>query len=181
MIIGLTGKNGAGKTEICRYLEKKGFKYYSLSDILREIAEKRRIEITRENLIKLGNELRAKYSPSILAKILLEKVKASNFVVDSIRNPYEVKEFRKRKDFFLLGVKAKIELRYQRIKERKRAEDYLTFEEFKKLEEIENSNLTTGQQLEKCLKKADFIINNNSTLEELYKKIDILLDKITNL
>ena len=105
-------------------------------------------------MIKLGNELREKHGPSILAKILLEKVKASNFVVDSIRNHYGIKEFRKRKDFFLLGVRAKIELRYQRIKERKRAEDYLTFEEFKKSEEIEKFKFNYRTTIRKVFKES---------------------------
>ena len=180
MIIGLTGKNGAGKTEICKYLKSKGFNFYSLSDILRDELKKRGEEVTRENLISIGNELRKIYGASVLANKLLEKVDEEVFVVDSIRNPEEVKEFRKRKKFFLIGVEAPIELRYKRIQERKRAEDKLSFEEFKKYEEIENTNSPSSQQLDNCIKLADKVIENGSTLEELHKKVDDALKEIIN-
>ena len=60
MIIGLTGKNAAGKGEVAEYLKKKGFVYYSLSDVIREEATEKGLEHSRENLINLGNELRKK-------------------------------------------------------------------------------------------------------------------------
>ena len=41
MIIGLTGKNAAGKGEVARFLQDKGFYYHSLSDVLREELKKR--------------------------------------------------------------------------------------------------------------------------------------------
>jgi hypothetical protein len=36
MLIGLTGRNAAGKGEVARYLQRKSFYYYSLSDAIRE-------------------------------------------------------------------------------------------------------------------------------------------------
>ena len=67
MIIGLTGKNAAGKGEIANYLKTKGFVYYSLSDVIREEATKRGLEHTRDNLIRLGTEMRETHGNSILA------------------------------------------------------------------------------------------------------------------
>ena len=180
MILGFTGKNGSGKTEICKYLELKGFKYYSLSDILREELRKRNEKITRENLIKLGNELRGKLGPEVLARLVLKKIGNENCCIDSIRNPKEVEELRKRKDFILIAVEAPIELRFQRIKARNREEDKIDFEEFKKLENEESSNSDFGQNIEECIKKADVVVDNSSTIKELHKKIDLLLSKIEN-
>ena len=71
MIIGLTGANASGKGEAASYLKSKSFEYYSLSDILREKAGARKIEPSRENLIKLGNELREKNGSSVLADAVL--------------------------------------------------------------------------------------------------------------
>ena len=180
MIIGLTGKNGSGKTEICKYLELKGFKYYSLSDILREELRKRNEKITRENLIKFGNELRKKFGPGVLATLVLEKLGKGNYCIDSIRNLKEIEEFRKRDDFILIAVEAPIELRFQRIKARNREEDKIDFEEFKKLEKEESSNSDFGQNIEECIKKADVVVDNSSTIKELHRKIDLLLSKIEN-
>ena len=80
MIIGLTGKNAAGKGEVAEYLKKKGFSYFSLSDILRDEAKKRNLEPTRENLIPLGNELREKFGPNFLAKKASENIKQNNMI-----------------------------------------------------------------------------------------------------
>jgi len=86
MIIGLTGKNAAGKGEVANYLKSKGFIYYSLSDVIREEATKRGLDHSRENLINIGNDLREKHAPNYLAQQINEKIKqqTKNFVIDSI-------------------------------------------------------------------------------------------------
>ena len=55
-LIGLTGTNGAGKGEVASYLEKNGYSYFSLSDVIREVMKKEGIEESRNNLIKKGNQ-----------------------------------------------------------------------------------------------------------------------------
>jgi len=176
MIIGLTGKSGSGKTEVCNYLKLKGFKCYSLSDILREELKSRGQKISKENLINLGNQLREKFGSGILAKRVIEKMNDEDLVIDSIRNPSEIKEFRKKKDFILLGITAPLEVRYKRFQSKKK-EDELSFEEFKRLEKTENSDLPSNQQLNKCLEMADVIIENEGTIEELHEKLDNFLNK----
>ncbi|MEM4326982.1 MAG: AAA family ATPase, partial [Candidatus Diapherotrites archaeon] len=116
LIIGITGKYCAGKTTICDYLKTKGFVSLSLSDELREIMKKKGIEQTRENMIKEGNELRKNYGNGYLAKIVLSKIgKDRNYVIDSLRNPDEIKEFKKEKNFRLWNIKAKEQNRFERI------------------------------------------------------------------
>lgn len=183
MIIGLTGKNAAGKGEVANYLQKKGFVYYSLSDVLREEATKRKIEHSRENLINLGNELRKKYGANYLSKQINNKIKQQlkknkNFVVDSIRSPYEAKELMKNKWFILVGIKAPIELRFKRLRERNRLGDAKTLKEFKQQEQRENLKNNTNQQLNATFKLANKVVVNDRTLEELHKKIDKLLNEI---
>ena len=68
MIIGLTGKNGSGKTAVCEYLKSRGFAYRSLSDEIREEIQRRSRGIDRDTLIEVGNELRSKFGPGILAE-----------------------------------------------------------------------------------------------------------------
>ena len=177
MIIGLTSFIGAGKTTVCDYLVEKGFVFYSLSDILREEVKSRGQGITRERLQKVGNELRKKYGSAVLAKRILEKLEqGKDYVIDSIRNPAEIEELRKRKDFALVFVDAPIKLRFDRTKARKRESDPMTLEDFKKAEQRElESKDSANQQLLKCREMADFVVHNDSTLENLYKKIDELI------
>ena len=177
MIIGLTSLSGAGKTTVSEYLVKKGFEYYSLSDILREELKKKGKEITRENLQEIGNELRRIHGNSVLAEKTLEKIRlGKNYVIDSIRNPSEIEALKKNKDFSLVFIDAPISTRFNRIKARKREQDPETFEEFRKSEEKElQSKDSSNQQLIKCREMADINIINDSTIEELYQKIEKML------
>src|SRR5436309_14640076 len=72
MLIGLTGRNAAGKGEVARYLQTKSFYYYSLSDVIRDEIRSRRLQPTRDLLIAVGNELRQKYGAKILAERVLQ-------------------------------------------------------------------------------------------------------------
>src|SRR5437667_12784184 len=102
MIIGLTGKNASGKGEIAKFLQERGFQYASLSDALRAELRRRNITPTRDHLTRLGNELREKNGPGILAERILKQLgEAQNYVVDSFRNPSEVEVFRIREVFAL--------------------------------------------------------------------------------
>ncbi|HII64610.1 TPA: AAA family ATPase [Candidatus Woesearchaeota archaeon] len=178
MIIGLTGKNAAGKGEAAKHLERKGFAYFSLSDELREEAAKKGLAHTREAMIALGNELRSTHGAGYLASTINRKIRElqkqgkDRFVVDSIRSAGEIKELQRNEDFVLVGIEANAELRFERMKKRGRQGDAGSFEEFARHEEKENTNNESGQQLNKCLSMAAIIIENNGTLEELYKKIE---------
>ena len=177
MIVGLTGKNCAGKGEISEILQKKGFECSSLSDAIRDEADKRRIPKTRENLIRLGNELRRLHGPGILAKRILREIEG-DAVVDSIRNVEEIKELRKNKDFVLVGVDAPVELRFKRGNKRDRESEATTLEEFKRREKLENTANKNKQQLDACLSMANVIIINNQTKKELLEKVDKLLSDL---
>lgn len=183
MIIGLTGKNASGKGEAANYFKSKGFIYYSLSDVIRDEATKRGLEHSRESLINLGNELRKKFAPNYLAQQINVKIKnqlknnpKQNFVIDSIRSPFEAKELMKNKDFTLVGIDAPIEIRFKRLLERNRLGDAKTLEAFKKQEERENLKSDTNQQLDATFGMAKEIVLNNDTLDELHTKIDDLLN-----
>lgn len=184
MIIGLTGKNAAGKGEIAKHLQDKGFVFFSLSDALRDEATRQGLDHSRETLIKLGTEMREKFGNGILAKRINEKISSlkkqvkNNFVVDSIRNPGEIKELRKNKDFTLVSVHADAKMRFQRLLKRGRAGDAQTFKEFLEHEKKENNNEGSGQQLDKCIEMADTLINSNGTVEEANNDIDSYLNSL---
>jgi len=179
MIIGLTGQNAAGKGTIADYLAKKSFYYYSLSDVIREEAKALGVEINRDNLIKIGNELRENSGNHVLAERIIQKIeKSKHYVIDSIRNTAEV-NLLKANGCILLNVEALPEKRFERIRQRNRENDPKTFEEFMALEDKENSNNKSGQQINLCQNLADHTIINNSTVEELYGNVGNLLIKIS--
>ena len=184
MIIGLTGKNAAGKGELASHIKSKGFVYYSLSDALREEATKRGLGHSRDVMINLGNEMRRKFGNGILAKRINEKIAREksagkkDFIIDSIRNPGEITELRKNEGFLLVGVVTDEKIRFQRLLKRGRLGDATTFEAFKVQEERENNNEASGQQMDKCLEMADQKINSSGTIEEANKEFDELLKEL---
>jgi dCMP deaminase len=177
MIIGLTGKNGSGKTAVSEYLKSRGFEYFSLSDAIRDEIHKRGLRITRDILIDVGNELREKYGPGILAeRILAGLFHDKNYVVDSIRNPCEVDVLRRRSDFTLLAIEADQQIRFERSRQRGRESAAQTLKQFVEEEARElDSNNPANQQLHATRLKADFAVNNDGTLEELHRQLDDLL------
>jgi dCMP deaminase len=181
ILIGLTGENCAGKSTVAEYLIKKGFYYYSLSDVIREELVKEGKEITREALIAKGNELRKKYGPDILAKKILEKLTPDrNYIIDSIRTVAEAKKFFETGKMTLIYVTASQETRFNRMKARKREGDPKSFEAFKMIEELElTSKDEFGQQLLEVFKLANKKIENETNFADLYDKIDRILSEIS--
>ena len=169
MIIGLTGKNASGKGEVARFLQDKGFYYYSLSDVLREELKKRDQESTRDNLIRIGRELRSKNGDGCLAERILARTESDkNYVVDSFRHPSEIAVFRANPRYRLLLVEADPAVRFERIRSRDRESDPTTLEEFVRLEDEElASSAAGGQQLGLSAEEADATVLNNSSIEEL--------------
>ncbi len=173
-IIGLTGTNGAGKGEAAAFFQTKGFAFFSLSDLIREDLRKKKRPLTRDNLIRAGNELRRRFGPDILARRILRRVKGPA-VVDSIRHPREVERLRTQPGFRLLAVDAPAALRFQRVKRRGRDESALTLEEFLAKEREEMGRSPEAQQLDLCLKMADATVLNDSTLGDFHRKLEALL------
>ena len=89
MLVGLTGRNAAGKTTVLEWFQTRGFLTGSCSDSIRSWLSENGIQPTRENLINGGRELRKRHGPGILAEMLLEAFEGENAVIDSIRTPDE--------------------------------------------------------------------------------------------
>ncbi|UCE42551.1 MAG: AAA family ATPase [Candidatus Aminicenantes bacterium] len=173
-IIGLTGTNGAGKGEVASFFVEKGYAYFSLSDVIREELQKENQEITRDNLIRMGNFMRRQFSPDILARRLAKKIQGKT-VIDSIRNPKEVEFFRNQKNFMLLAIDAPVELRFKRVKRRGRMESVSNLQEFLAKEAEEMGTEKNNQQLLICMDMADHTIINGGTLEDLRNKLEEFL------
>ncbi len=180
MIIGLTGRNASGKTEVAQYLRSRGFEYHSLSDEIRDEIRRRGRDITREVLIEIGNELRSRYGAGVLAERILQRLgQERNYVVDSIRNPTEVEVLRRRTDFTLLAVQAEPQVRFERSRLRGREGAAQTFDQFLAEEARElNSDDPATQQLIATQSLADIVVKNDGSIEDLRRQLDQTLPRL---
>jgi dCMP deaminase len=174
MIVGLTGTNGAGKTVTAEHLETKGFVYHSLSDEIRNELDAAGREATRENLIEMGNQLRGEHGPAVLAERIKSRLRPDrNYVIDSIRNPYEVNSLRADKEFHLLHLDGPVEVRYERVRLRGGPRTPTSLEQFVEQEQRETaSDDPKHQQLRACHELADAALVNDGSIEDLYSRLD---------
>ncbi|OGG41581.1 hypothetical protein A2837_00360 [Candidatus Kaiserbacteria bacterium RIFCSPHIGHO2_01_FULL_46_22] len=182
MIIGITGTNGAGKGVVVDYLKSKGFAHYSNSGYISEELVRRGMELTRSNMRLVGNEFRERYGAGYLAEVALQKAAESgveNIANEAIRSTGEAQKIKEAGGYLIL-VDADRKTRYERIFKRKSGKDLIDFDTFVEQEEREWYG-TEGEHdmnIRKVMDMADFSILNDSTVEELYKKIDEVLSKI---
>lgn len=185
MLIGLTGPMGSGKTTIVDVLKKLDYQLVTLSDMVREEARRLGVKEIRENLMNVGQNMRQKNGPGILALRALEKTKSAGgdkWIIDGIRNPAEVEVLKKESDFVLLANTAPEDMITERIMSRKRSDD--TFDEtsirHKLRREWGEGEPTDGQQVGKCIEMADYVFENIMPLEKVEEEFMKLYDKISN-
>ena len=178
MIIGVAGTFGAGKDTIADYLvQKKGFQHVSLSDIISEEAEKRNVDLTDRDAKRLfSDSLAVEWGRDVLAKIALKKKNQENIVLSSIRKAEEVDYLKDQPHFRLIFVDANIDHRHHRMVKRGRPDEVnLKKEDIEAKEALEMSG-QGSQNIGYCKEKADILIDNSGTIEELYHQIDKILE-----
>ncbi len=168
-ILALAGLARSGKDTAAKYISGKyGLKWFDFSrDILLEELKARNLKPTKENMSALGDELRKKHGPDALAQRLVEKIKesgAKSVVVSGVRSPEEAGYLKSHSERFLL-IKLVSETD-KRIKRSGNA-DIGARDEC----DIKNKGLAN------VLEMADTTIENNSTVDELYRKIDGVISR----
>ncbi|MDR1974927.1 MAG: AAA family ATPase [Bacteroidales bacterium] len=178
MIIGITGTLGAGKGTVVEFLvNEKGFTHYSVRQFLIKEIEKRGLEINRDSMLKVANELRANNGASYITDELYKEAVAhqGDAVIESIRAVGEITSLRQKGEFILLAIDADPVLRYERILERGSETDNISFETFLENEKREMINTDPNKQnIAACMALADVTIRNDYTkgyFEEQIKKV----------
>jgi dCTP deaminase len=178
--IGIVSTIAAGRTTAVGHLvERYGFGWFSLANILKSEADRLGIPTLRTRLQDLGRDLRKSGGGAILATRLRAGRKwlastSSMVVVDSFKHVAEAEEFRKQKRFKLLGIDAPTELRWERVERRRRQGDPMTREEFLRQDAIDKGadGDPHGQQVASLLKMADEVIYNDGTTQEFLDRVD---------
>jgi len=181
MKVGVAGTIAAGKGEVVRLLERRGFYPASLSDVIRADLARDGLEPTRENMIERGRALRERFGSAVLAERVQRMLPSDrNHVIDSIRHPSEVEALRAGGDFLLLWIDADPRLRFERSLTRARPGDGADFETFQSLEARElGSGDRAAQQLLAVRDLADRVIRNEGDLAALEAQLEeVLRDRL---
>lgn len=166
IIVGMTGPFGSGCSYIAKeILMKKGYKYISLSSILKKEYVKDK-NPARTELQDFGNKLRKDHGADILAKKAYQEIVKSEdekWIVDSIRNTHEI-EFLKKAvgTFYVIAAWADQETRWKRV-EKKYERNKVAFERDDARDSREN--FENGQQVTLCYQMADIIIINSKDIK----------------
>ena len=181
--IGITGTLGAGKGTIVDYLVKqKNFVHYSVRAFITEEIKRLGLEVNRDTMTAVGNDLRAKHTPSWIVEQLYEQANASgcNCIIESVRTPGEVEALRGKPNFYLFAVDADPRVRYDRAVLRGSETDHVSYETFIANEKREMSNDDPNKQnLSVCISLADFRFDNGGSIQDLQLQVEKVLQQIT--
>jgi len=174
--LGVMGKMGSGKGYASKHLAKKyGYKIIGMGNIVRGIARKEGMKPTRENLESLQKKY-SKNGKDFVIEKLIEKLRSvkGRVILDGIRKPDQAKFAKEKLKAVLIEVYTDPKVRFERMKIRGRAGSPNTFEEFKKVEAMEEKVF----HMNKALKFSKFRINNNDGVKRFYKDLDSVMKRI---
>ena len=176
--LGLMGPAGSGKGFAAKHIAKKyGYKIINLGDIVRSLARKEHVKPSRENLERLQAKFSKKYGKDFVIGHALEKASAIKgpVLIDGIRKPIQAKLTKEKLKAKLILVDAEPEIRFERMKERRRKSGFSkTIGEFKKLEEKENKVFN----LKKTFSMADYRVDNSNGEKYLFSQLDKIMEKL---
>ncbi len=181
LIIGLVGPIASGKGFATDKLVKLGFKKLSLSEEIREeLKNSSNKTPDRKALQDLGDKMRSENGNDYWAKKVSEKIgDQQNYVIDSIRNPYEISFLKHSLNMFVLAVNCSEKTSLKRAIKRGRDID-INIKNLKLIIERDRgiNQPKNGQQVEECISLSDIVIDNDGTLEEFEQKLDKLFIKL---
>ena len=153
MILAAVGKNGTGKDFFLDYVAQKyGFPMISIGDVVRELATKDGLELTRDNLHATSKKYMGEFGQTFFPEMIVEI-------------------FRKAfgDDFILVDVViSDDEVRYQRMIARGSERDGKSVEKLRENDLHEEEIFHTSESE----KMANYVIKNDGGVEDFYAAVD---------
>lgn len=178
-IIVLVGMPGCGKEEFVKIAEKRGYTLVRMGDTVREEVTKKGLELNDKNIGTIAHSEREKSGYGVWAVRTLAKINASDekiVIIDGCRGDAEVTIFKQNfGDLDVVAIYSSPEIRFTRLKERRRSDAPFTVESFYERDQRE---LKWG--IGNAFIMSDYMIINETSLDEYRKEINRILDKILN-
>jgi dephospho-CoA kinase len=164
LVIGITGRIGAGKTTAAQYLSSRhGFQYLRYSQVLSEWKGPE----SKGHLQEIGWEVMGRGMQGALNRRLIAQIRPDGDVaVDGLRHPLDCESLQSSfgSSFHLLFVDSSQEQRWSRKKVK---DKYRTLASFK----VADSH-PVELHVESLRGKATLVLQNNESLQDLYRALD---------
>ena len=176
IILGIAGEIASGKGTVARHLEEKhNGSSHRFSTALRDVARRMHLEESRENLQKISTIFRENFNDDILSMVVCRDINEDTHqvvAIDGVRRMADIKYLKNLEGFKLIYVEANIDLRYQRIINRRENSDdaHKPYEEF-----VADHTREAETQIKDLKNYADFVVNNEGTFLELYHQVDDII------
>jgi dephospho-CoA kinase len=174
-VIGVVGRAGAGKDEVAEYLHRRcDGRHFTVGDVVREMADKRGVEKSRENLHAITEQVYEREGEDYFIEEIIERIEAADTrlaTVAGIRSPRDASVLREHfgDRFHLVAVRVDDpHLRFERTRDRDDPRDPETFEAFKQQDQEEEELFDIGTTID----QADLTLRNDSSLEDLHQLIE---------
>lgn len=179
IILGISGEIASGKDTVGKYMaEKHGALALRFSQPLRDTLDRLHVEQNRENMATLSLYLRKAFGEDVLSKVMLADAKNKPdelVVIDGARRLSDILHMETDEHFYFVFIETSPEKRYERLIQRRQNTDDATktpvqFEKDAKRE--------TELQISGLKERADFVISNDGTLEELWAQVDSMVEEL---
>jgi len=177
-IVSIVGMPGAGKSEVARVFEEKGFTRIRFGDLTDREVKKRGLDLNEKNERNVRESLRIEHGMAAYAKLNLpaidEALKRGDVVIDGLYSWEEYTFLRKHYggDFAVVAVWSPPATRYARLARRR--ERPLTPEEADGRDKAEIENVNKGGPIA----MADFTLLNESSLDSLRREVEKVIARL---
>jgi dephospho-CoA kinase len=175
----ITGMPGSGKTTLADMLRDRGYKVFTMGDVIRHEIRMRNLEPTPENIGKMAEDIRKTGGEEAVAKRCVPLIigEPNNKVaLDGVRSLDEVYVFEEAFEVFTVAVHADPDTRYQRLKTRGRSDDPTNRQVFK-----ERDHRELGFGMGNAIAMSDYIITNENGFDDLEKGLEKVLRKLKSI
>ncbi len=171
----ITGMPGSGKDEFVKVAKSMGFIDAHMGNTVKKNALEKKIPLDDGSIGAYATEQRKKYGMDIWAKRTAELITEPDItIVDGLRNEEELDYFKGNfQNIIVIAVFANENDRLERILARDREDDS---HNYNGMHQRDNRELSWG--IGKVISLADYMIVNDSSLDEYHKNVKILLNHI---
>ncbi len=177
-VLAIVGMAGSGKSEVAKIFEQRGYRRIRFGDITDEEVKRRGLELNEENERCVRESLRKEHGMAAYAVLNAARInkalETSPVIIDGLYSweEYALLSQRYGPNFAVVAVYASPRTRYERLATRK--ERGLTPEEARQRDTTEIANLSKGGPIA----MADFTIVNESTLVELQRQTEMVIESV---